>query len=247
MFRGQRHQQKERAINEPLIAQQFIFVDNNYPELFYWGNICDMRGCEIEGGYPKRCYVGDWINGLWQDRYKDKRPGDTIEVETSMGKETWDVVKAPSNWWDACWQESEKNRESRHHFDTAMDICDVFMLGHGDCIIGSIEIDDIKYPVLRWGVVKLHLDDSDLLYLVPLMESDPYGRITDYLFEELGENLSDYTVFIEDETAQDHMVAFTGNGVWAHRNDLLGVDREMERGQIVKPCRQSLARLVSPS
>jgi hypothetical protein len=223
-----------------------VFSDLNYPEVFYYGDIRHMRGLEIEGGYPQRCYVGEWVNGLWQDHYADKRPGDSIEVTIKMGEEThkenWDVLKAPDHWADLCEQESlDRDTDC---FDTSMDTLDVYMLETGDCIFDKIQIEDEKYPLMKWGIVKLHSRDADLLYMVPLLESDPYGNITDPDHPYLKDNLW-HGVFVEDTEAQDHLVAYTGHGVWIHRIDLLGVDRDTTRSQIVEPCRKSLSDMVS--
>jgi hypothetical protein len=201
-----------------------------------------MRGLELDGGHPQRCYVGEWVNGLWQDSYKDKRPGDTITVKTNMGEETLDVIQAPRHWAEAC--EQEAIDDDSDCFDTDMLTLDVYMLQPGDCIHDKIEIEDEKYPYMKWGVVMLNQKDTDLLYMVPLLETDPYGRVTDPDYPDLKDNLW-YGVFIEDTEAQDHLMAYTGHGTWVHRLDLLGVSRDTTRDQIVHPCRKSLSDMVS--
>lgn len=216
-----------------------------------------MRGLQIEGGDPERCYVGEWVNGLWKDSYIDKKPGDTIEVQVNGKTETWDVIKAPQHWWDACWEESEN--QEREPFDSDMDTCDVYDLEPGDCIFDKIKIEDRQYPCMKWCVIKPHYKDADLLYIVPFFESDPYGNITDidydfefrefmFGFEEEDEREGDYKpfgVFVEDTERQDHVYALTGNGTWIHRLDLLGVSRDFNRERIVEPVRKQLSEWVN--
>jgi len=233
-------------------------MDWNYPEVFYWGNICDMLGCELEGGNPKRCYVGDWEQispdssvKIWKDHYANKKPGDFITVKIGDEIEELEVVKAPASWSAICWEEEEKRE--RDSFDRSMSICDVFILDLGDCIFDKLEIEDEKYPCMKWCIVKSHKNDSDLLYIVPFMECDPYGRITDPDYLELREYLTGledeedekpFGIFVEDEESQDHVFVFTGRGTWIHRTDLIGVDRDCTRNQIVEPSQKHLSELV---
>ena len=176
---------------------------------------------------------------LWKDHYGGKEPGDSID-----GKP---VLKAPQEWWKIAWDHWEEQNSHKDLRDSDLDhICEVYSLGHGDCVSGiREEIEGERFPYwLKWVVVKLNHRDADLLYLIPFMESDPYGRITDDSWEDCEHGLSDYQVFVEDTERQDHIVIFPGDGRWIHRIDLLGSWRESTRDQLVKPARKSLAEMV---
>lgn len=215
------------------IAARYIFMDNNSPGVFYYGDMCDMRGLEIEGGHPERC------SG---EKYKNKRPGDLIAVqlrsEGDLICEKWAVVKPPEHWWDNCGKEAEDGCEG------VVSTLDAWMLMLGDCVHDTLSADGETYPCMRWGAVHVHPDDNDLIYMVPLLESDPYGLITDADYPDLKHALQ-VGIVIEDTEEQDHLVAYTGNGKWVNRTDLIGMYRDSFRPRIVEPCRQSLADICA--
>ena len=122
-----------------------------------------------------------------------------------------------------------------------------------DCIRDELTAQFTEYPLLLWGTIHICKDDPDLLFMVPLVECDPYGRLLgtfpygnnpgrmkySQYAKMLKENLHE-PLFIEDTEEQDHLLAYMGNGAWVHRTDLLGLDRNYCRPQIVEPCQRYL-------
>ena len=205
--------------------QGFIFADKNNPGVFYFGNICHMRGLEIEGGNPERSYA---YSG---------NPGDTIEVSTVAGVESWEVIDSPKHWFDSCGKEAGDADGG-----SVTTLC-AWAFMPGDCIQDTLQADDTTYPFMRWGAVQVMRRDSDLIYMVPLMECDPYGRVTDPDYPLLKDVLQ-VGIFIEDTEGQDHLIAYIGNGAWVHRTDLVGLDRDSDRDRIVEPCQQKLSDML---
>lgn len=227
-------------MNDPIINQHFVFIDKNNPETFYYGDIIAMKGCSLNGGDPERCYVGEWVGKsvmTWKDHYAEKKAGDTID-----GKP---VVKAPMKWYDDAW-EDYFSIEKDSYDDNMYHECDVAGLSHGDCIQGKVKTDEGTYPDMKRVIVKINHKDADILTLVPFVETDVYGNITDpdweWLKEEWHFEDDEIGTFVEDTEGQDHVFMFTGMPVTAHRLDLINVDRDKSRERLVKPYRAELAK-----
>lgn len=203
----------------------------------------EMKGCELNGGHPERCYVGSWepvAEGscvhLWKDHYANKKPNDTIN-----GKP---VLKCPQKWWTDSWDVDDENEDE-------ISWARAFDFDAGDCIFDELKIEDQKWPILKWVAVKEHPNDADLLYMVPFFESDPYGNINDTdwnYYKKQGMNLPELEMatFAEDFLGQDHCVIFTGEGTWVHREDLIGLNLDSTREHLVNPTLKKLVEMVQP-
>ena len=91
------------------MSESFIFIDCNYPEVYYYGDERHMQGLVELGGCPSR-REGPSLVG--------KRPGDVVEVEVTWGEgdvrtEHWDVVEAPAFWAGA----EEEMKEITSHLE----------------------------------------------------------------------------------------------------------------------------------
>ncbi len=206
-----------------------------------------MRGLELSGGSPRRWSSDCWVDGVYRDLNRDKKPGDTIEVKSDDGTttESGTVVDAPNSWYEACI--SEAADYDRDGWDWTMLTADAFIAVPGDCIHDRITINNgfnTKFPYMRWCIIQRHLDNADLLFIVPLMECDPYGRVTDPDYKHFADRLGP-GVFAEDTNGQDHVVAYWGNGEWIHRDELVGINRDLSRDHVVSPVRKKLIELVS--
>jgi hypothetical protein len=195
------------------LAQDFLFVDGNSPGVYYHGNIAHMRGLEIEGGNPFRCYSMMWH---------------------CLG---WIVEPAPRHWFELCEQEAIETDAPE------ITTLGAWAWGTGHCIHDILKDSDTTYPLMRWGTTHVMQKDRDLVFMVPLIECDPYGEVTDPDYPELKEHLRD-SVFVEDTERQDHLRAYIGNGTWVHRTDLVGLDRDSDRDRIVLPCQQALSDML---
>ena len=117
----------------------------------------------------------------------------------------------------------------------------------GDCVFDYLKgQENIKYPLMYWGVIRINTKDPELFFMVPLLECDPYGRITDPEFEYPPiKNWLKESVFAEDTVGQDHRRAYVGNGEWVHATDLIGLDQDRPRPHIVKPCQQYFYEMLA--
>jgi len=208
-----------------------IFFNKNNPGAFYFGDMRHEAGLAIEGGDPQR---------LFGDKAKGAKPGDTIDVATSDGRQSWEVLEAPESWEKACEKESLSDEDGEY-------ICTLAAWGFhpGCCMTGALDADGIKYPYMRWGGVHVHSDDPELIYMIPLIECDPYGRITDDIYEgDVKNGLSGVGILIEDSEGQDHQLAFVGDGAWVHLTDLVGMEWGGLRNRIVDPCLKALSNMI---
>ena len=201
-------------------AQEFLFVDKNDPGVWYYGTIAHMEGLAIEGGNPERSYT------------HEGRPGDAVKTENAG---YWIVEEAPQHWFEACVKQG-----CSANVDW-LSMIDAWAWGLGDCIHDVLRDADTTYPMMRWCTTHIMQRDRDLVFMVPVLECDPYGRITERNDRVRTVLLGVESVFVEDTTGQDHLRAYHFNGTWVHRTDLVGLERGETRIRIVKPVQQALS------
>jgi len=202
-------------------AQEFLFIDQNDPGVWYHGTIAHMEGLALEGGKPERSYT---YTG---------QPGDSVKTKNAG---YWPVEKAPWHWFEAC----VKQGWSRNADADGLSMIDAWALGLGDCIYDVLTDADTTYPRMKWCTTHIMQKDRDLVFMVPVLECDPYGRVTEALGEP-SRIRHTKALFVEDTTGQDHLRAYHFNGTWVHRTDLVGLERGESRMRIVKPVQQALS------
>ena len=150
----------------------------------------------------------------------------------------WTVETAPQHWFELC------EKEAIEVDPPEITTLGAWAWGTGHCIFDVLKDADTTYPLMKWCTTHVMQKDRDLVFMVPLMECDPYGVVTDPDYPEIKEHLRD-SVFVEDTEAQDHLRAYIGNGTWVHRTDLVGLDRDTDRNRIVEPCQQKLSDMLA--
>ena len=118
------------------------------------------------------------------------------------------------------------------------------MLSPGNCVVDELTIDGQDYPLASWVICKANADDRNLLYIVPLIDCDPYGRAFDISPQEIEFFSFENLFFIEDERGQDHKLALLNDAVWAHCDDLFEAVPDIYRKWVSYEISVELSKIV---
>lgn len=196
------------------MAEEFVFIDHKHPEVFYYGNLLHVRGCNLAGGNAERYYNGVWEGEgsvkLWRNLVADKKVGDEID-----GKP---VIAACAKWFMAAYEDEDNNLDGLSPSDSFLNYGDVFDFQVGDCIHGLLLGRTLANDFVA---VKEHPNDRDLLLFVK--------------FEVIGYEPGPHEaeeVFVEDKEGQNHVIIHFNSSEWIHREDLIGMQRVASRSEL---------------